>query len=152
MNNTHQKNERETSIVKEVELIVNNRKIKIIGIAIILGLIIIYTFALFVPVENIYPDMAMFNYISLIACFVLGFTSVNVRKILLKRINSENFSEKYSSAYILSFAQCDLGGLLCIITNLIINQNLIFATTGLFLSVFFILINFPRSDGVKKLR
>ena len=152
MINTHQNNERETSILKEVELIVNNRKIKIIGIAIILGLIIIYAFALFVPVENIYPDMVMFNYISLIACFVLCFTSVNVRKLLLKKINSKSFSEKYSSAYILSFAQCDLGGLLCIITNLIINQNLIFATTGLLLSVFFILINFPRSDGVNRLR
>ena len=152
MNSTQQNNEHETSIVKEVELIVTNRKIKIIGIAIILGLIIIYTFALFVPVENIYPDMVMFNYISLIACFVLCFTSVNVRKILLKRMNSKSFSEQYSSAYILSFAQCDLGGLLCIITNLIINQNLIFATTGLFLPVFFILINFPRSDGVNKLR
>ena len=152
MNRTQQNNEHETSIVKEVELIVTNRKIKIIGIAIILGLIIIYTFALFVPVENIYPDMVMFNYISLIACFILCFTSVNVRKILLKRMNSESFSEKYSSAYILSFAQCDLGGLLCIITNLIINQNLTFATTGLLLSVFFILINFPRNDGVRKLR
>lgn len=152
MINTQQNHEHETSIVKEVELIVTNRKIKIIGIAIILGLVIIYTFALFVPVENIYPDMVMFNYISLIACFVLCFTSFNVRKILLKRMNSKKFSEKYSSVHILSFAQCDLGGLLCIITNLIINQNFIFATTGLFLSVFFILINFPRSNGVKRLR
>lgn len=152
MNNIQRNSEREISIVKEVELIVTNRKIKIIGIAIILGLVIVYAFAFFVPVENVYPGMVMFNYISLLACFILCFTSYNVRKILLRRINSNNFSEKYSSAYILSFAQCDLGGLLCIITNLIINQNLIFATTGLFLSVFFILINFPRSDGVNKPR
>jgi len=152
MNNIQQNNEHETSIVKEMELIVSNRKIRIIGIAIILGLVMVYTFALFVPIENIYPGMVMFNYISLIACFVLCFTSLNVRKILLKRMNSKSFSEKYSSAYILSFAQCDLGGLLCIITNLIINQNLIFATTGLFLPIVFILINFPRSDGVKYLR
>lgn len=152
MDNSKQNTEREISIVKEVELIVTNRKIKIIGIAIIIGLIIVYAFAFFVPVENIYPDMVMFNYISLIACFILCFASFSVRKLLLKKMNSENFSEKYSSAYILSFAQCDLGGLLCIITNLIINQNFIFATTGLFLSVFFILINFPRSDSVNKLR
>ena len=152
MNNTQQNNERETSIVKEVALIVSNRKIKIIGIAIILGLVMVYAFALFVPVENNSPDMVMFNYISLVACFVLCFTSFNVRKILLKRVNSKNFSEKYSPAYILSFAQCDLGGLLCIITNLIINQNFIFATTGLFLSVFFILINFPRGNDIKNLR
>jgi len=152
MNNTLQKKERETSIVKEVELIVNNRKIKIIGIAIIFGLVLVFAFALFVPVESNSPNMVMFNYISLIACFVLCFTSFNVRKILLKMVTSKNFSEKYSSAHIISFAQCDLGGLLCIITNLIINQSLIFATTGLLLSVFFILINFPRSDGNKRLR
>jgi amino acid transporter len=147
MNNTQQNNEREISIVKEVALIVSNRKIKIIGIAIILGLVMVYAFALFVPVENSSPDMVMFNYISLIACFVLCFTSFNVRKILLKRVNSKNFS-----AHILPFAQCDLGGLLCIITNLTINQNFIFATTGLFLSVFFILINFPRSNDIKNQR
>ena len=152
MNNTQQNKEREPSIVKEVELIVSNRKIKIIGIAIILGLVIVYVFALFVPFESNSPDMVMFNYISLIACIVLCFTSSNVRKILLKKMNNKTFSEKYSSAHIISFAQCDLGGLLCIITNLIINQNLIFATTGLLLSVFFILINFPRNDGAKGFR
>ena len=49
MDNSKQNTEREISIVKEVELIVTNRKIKIIGIAIIIGLIIVYGRKKFVP-------------------------------------------------------------------------------------------------------
>jgi len=151
MTNPQLNNEREISIVKEVEYIVTSRKIRIVGIAIILGIIIVYVFALLIPAEMVYPDKVVFNYISLIACFALCFTSFNVRKFLLKAVSSKNFSEKYFTAHVLSFAQCDLGGLLCIITNLIINENFIFATTGLFVSIFFLIINFPRSDDLKNI-
>jgi drug/metabolite transporter (DMT)-like permease len=141
----------ETSVIREVEFVIIHRRVKLIGMAIIWGIIIAYFLALFVSGENVNPDMAIYNLLSLLACFALCVSSFYIKKILLKQVNKKNFTEKYFSSYIITFALCDAGGLLCVLTNLVMNQNIIFATTGLLISILYILINFPRKDDLKTL-
>jgi len=151
MTNAQLDNERGSSIIKEVEFIVIQRKVRIIGIAISLGIVMAYIFALFVSRENINPKMAILNLLSLIFCFVICLSSFYVRRFFLKAINSNNFSNKYFTAYIITFAMCDAGGLVCIIINLVLNQNMVYATTGLIISIFCLLINFPRKEDFRLL-
>ncbi|MFC2092810.1 hypothetical protein ACFLSV_02820 [Bacteroidota bacterium] len=151
MTNAQLDNERGSSIIKEVEFIVIQRKVRIIGIAISLGIVMAYIFALFVSGENINPKMAILNLLSLIFCFVICLSSFYVRRFFLKAINSNNFSNKYFTAYIITFAMCDAGGLVCIIINLVLNQNMVYATTGLIISIFCLLINFPRKEDFRLL-
>ena len=151
MTNTQSYNEDSSSIIKEVEFIVVQRKVRIIGIAILLGIIMAYIFALFVSGENINPEMAILNLFSLIFCFAISLSSFYVRGFFLKSVNSNNFSNRYFTAYIITFALCDAGGLVCIIFNLVLNQNIVYATTGLIISILCLLINFPRKDDKKVL-
>ncbi len=151
MTNTQSYNEPGSSIIKEVEFIVIQRKVRIIGIAILLGIIMVYIFALFVPEDNINPEINILNLLSLIFCFALCFSSFYVKRFFLKAISSNNFTNKYFTAYIITFAMCDVGGLVCIIINLVLNQNIVYATTGLIISVFCLLINFPRKDDMRSL-
>ena len=151
MTNTHSNNEHGSSIIREVEFIVIQRKVRIIGIAILLGIVMAYIFALFVSGDNINPEMTILNLISLIFCFVICLSSFYARRFFLKAIDSNNFSNKYFTAYIITFALCDAGGLLCIIINLVLNQNIVYATTGLIISVFCVLINFPRKEDLRLL-
>lgn len=151
MNNDQSPNEHGSSIIREVEFIVIQRKVRIIGIAILLGIVMAYIFALFVSGDNINPEMAILNLFSLIFCFAICLSSFYVRRFFIKAINSNNFSNKYFTAYIITFALCDAGGLLCIIINLVLNQNIVYATTGLIISVFCILINFPRKEDLRLL-
>ena len=149
MTNTQPYNEHGLSIIKEVEFIVIQRKVRIIGIAILLGIIMVYVFALLVPVDNINPEMAILNLFSLIFCFAICLSSFYVKRFFLQTVNGKNFSNKYFTAYIITFALCDAGGLVCIIFNLVVNHNIVYATTGLIISVFCLLINFPRKDDMK---
>ena len=149
MTNTQSDNGHGSSIIKEVEFIVVQRKVRIIGIAILLGIIMAYIFALFVSGENINPEMAILNLFSLMFCFLICLSSFYVRRFFLKTIDSNNFSNRYFTAYIITFALCDAGGLACIIINLVLNQNIVYATTGLIISVFCLLMNFPRKDDMR---
>lgn len=148
---TYKEKENEISIIKEVEFVIILRRVKLIGMAIIWGIIIAYVLALFFSGENINPDMAIYNLLSLLACFALCISSFYIKNILLKQVSKKNFTEKYFSSYIITFALCDAGGLICVLTNLVVNQNIIFATTGLFISILYLLINFPRKDDLKTL-
>lgn len=149
MTNTQPYNEHGLSIIKEVEFIVVQRKVRIIGIAILMGIIMVYLFALFVPVDNMNPEVATLNLFSLICCFAICLSSFYVKKFFLQTVDSKNFSNKYFTAYIITFALCDAGGLVGIIFNLVVNQNIVYATTGLIISVFCLLINFPRKGDMK---
>ncbi|HLT24072.1 MAG TPA: hypothetical protein VK004_03010 [Ignavibacteria bacterium] len=121
-----------------------SRRIKILGFAISLGLIIIYGAGLFVGQSNVNKDMAILNLISIIVCPLICISSVYIRKARLKSVNNENFANTYFGVYIVAFAMCDMGALFCIVTNLFINYNFIYATFGLLVSLLYIWLNFPR--------
>ena len=59
--------------------------------------------------------------------------------------------KSYFNAHLVPFAMCDLGGLFCITTNLFVNQNIMYATTGLVVSLAFLIINFPKFNDYEKL-
>lgn len=141
-----------SALVKEVDLVFMARKIRILGIAILLGIVLIFGFGLTVLGSYVNPDLAAFNLISFIICALLCVPSFFVKKILLKDLNGKNFMNKYFNAHIIPFAMCDLGGLFCIATNLFVNSNIIYASAGFFLATAMIILNFPRSDDYTKVK
>ena len=141
--------ENPSSLVDEMRFLILARKIKVIGFAIIIGLMVIYGAGMFVASNNVNKDMAMLNLISVIAAPVLCIASVYLRKSRMKGITNENFKERFPGVYILAFAMCDLGGLFCITTNLFVNYNFIYATFGLLVSILYIWINFPKANDLE---
>jgi len=144
--------ENNSSLVKEIDIVFLTRRVRILGIAILLGIILIYGMGLFVSGSYVNAELAGFNIIAFIICCIFCVPSFFVKKMLLKNLNDKNFTTKYFNAHMLPFAMCDLGGLFCIATCLFVNNNLIYATAGFLLAVFFMILNFPRSDDYAKLK
>jgi len=151
-NKTNNNMENKGNLVKEVDLVFIARKIRMLGIAILLGIALVYGMGLLVSGNYINEELAMFNVLSFIVCCVFCVPTIFLKQMLLKNFGGENFRNKYFNAHIIPFAMCDLGGLFCIATNLFVNQNLIYATGGFLVSVFFLIINFPKSDDYIKLK
>ena len=137
------------SLVDEMRFLILARKVKVIGFAIIMGLVIIYSAGMFVAANNINKDMQFLNLISAIAVAVFCVSSVYIRKMRMKKIDSENFKLKFPGVYILAFAMCDMGGIFCITTNLFINYNFVYATAGLLISIFYVWLNFPKHSDLE---
>jgi hypothetical protein len=138
-----------SALVKEVDIVFMARKIRMLGIAILLGIVLIYGFGLTVAGSYVNPDLEAFNIISFIICAVLCAGSFFVKGIMLKNLGGKNFANKYFNGHIIPFAMCDLGGLFCIATNLFVNSNIIYASAGFLVAVVFMILNFPRSDDYK---
>ncbi|MBI5402964.1 MAG: hypothetical protein HY959_06160 [Ignavibacteriae bacterium] len=141
-----------SELVKEVDIVFMARKIRILGIAILLGIVLIYGFGLTVLGNYVNQELAAFNLISFIICAVLCIPSVFIKKMLMKDLNGKNFMNKYFNAHIIPFAMCDLGGLFCIATNLFVNSNIIYASAGFLLAAAMIILNFPRSDDYNRVK
>ncbi|MCX6163812.1 MAG: hypothetical protein NTU73_02940 [Ignavibacteriae bacterium] len=151
-NKTNSNMENKGNLVKEVDIVFMARRIRILGIAILLGIIIVYGFGLSVAGNYINEDLSDFNLVSFIICAAFCVPSFFVKKALLKNLNDKNFISKYYNAHLIPFVMCDMGGLFCIVTNLFVNQNLIYATAGFLVAVFFMVINFPKSDDYTKVK
>jgi hypothetical protein len=115
------------------------------------GLTVIYLVGLFISGSNINKDLALLNLISLIICSMFCISSVYVKKMMLKKVNSQNFKNSYFTAHIIAYALCDAGGLFCIATNLFINQNLIYASFGILIALIYLWINMPKEDDFNTL-
>jgi hypothetical protein len=137
-----------SGLVPQMQLLVISRKIKVLGIAIMVGIFVIYMLGVFVSANNINKDLAVLNLASLIFCSVMCISSVYVRKALMKKITMQNFQTKYFSAHIVAYAMCDAGGLFCITTNLFVNQNVIYASFGTLITLLYIYINFPKQEDL----
>lgn len=144
--------ENKGNLVKEVDLVFIARKIRMLGIAILLGIILVYGLGLLVSGSYVNEELAVFNILSFIICCVFCVPSIFLKKMLLKNFGGENFRNKYFNAHMIPFALCDMGGLFCIVTNLFVNQNLIYATAGFLVAVFFMVINFPKSDDYLRIK
>jgi uncharacterized BrkB/YihY/UPF0761 family membrane protein len=134
----------EIPLVAQIKYEAISRRIKVLGFAISMGLIIIYGAGMFVGSSNINKDMAILNLVSIVVCPLMCISSVYIRKARLKTVNNENFNNTYFGIYIIAFAMCDMGALFGIVTNLFINYNFIYATFALLISLLFIWINFPK--------
>jgi hypothetical protein len=137
-------------LVREVDLLFISKKVRIIGIAIIVGLTLVFFMGLLVSVNYVNKDFEVFNLISFILCVLICLPTFFIRKAILKQINEKNFTSKYFNAHIIAFALCDAGGLFCITTNLFVNQNIVYASAGFAVAILYMLINFPRVDDYKK--
>jgi hypothetical protein len=144
--------ENKNSLVKEVDLVFMARRIRILGIAILLGVILVYGTGLLVSGNYINEELSAFNIVSFAFCCAFCVPSFFLKKSLLKKLDEKNFMSRYFNAHLIPFAMCDLGGLFCIATNLFVNQNLIYATAGFLVASAFIILNFPRSDDYAKLK
>ena len=144
--------ENKSTLVKEVDIVFMARRIRILGIAILLGILLVYGAGLLVSANYINTELSGFNIISFIFCCAFCFSSYFLKKSLLKNLNDKNFMSKYFNAHLIPFAMCDLGGLFCIATNLFVNQNLIYASAGFVLAVAFMILNFPKKDDYLKLK
>ena len=144
--------ENKSSLVKEVDIIFLARRIRILGIAILLGIILVYGMGLTVSGSYINDDLSAFNIVSFVFCCAFCVPSFFLKKSMLKKLNEKNFMSRYFNSHMLPFAMCDLGGLFCIATNLFVNQNLIYATAGFLIAVVFMILNFPRSDDYFKFK
>ena len=140
------------SLAKEVELLIVARKIRYLGLVILLGVSLIFVMGLVVSATNINPQLYYLNVVSLIFCLVLCGFSVPLKNILIKKVTLDNFEAKYFNAYVLPYALCDFGGLICITTSLFVNQNIIFAAFGYFSMTAAVIYNFPKFDDHKNFR
>lgn len=144
--------EDKNNLVKEVDIIFIAKKIRILGIAILFGMILIYSAGLMLPGSYVNEELAIFNILSFIICCLFCIPSVFMKKFFLNNLNAKNFRNKYFNAHMVSFAMCDMGGLFCLVTNLFVNLNVIYATAGIIIAVFFVIINFPKSDDYLKVK
>lgn len=142
---------KDNKLVKEVDMIYIARKTRMLGIAIMLGIVLVFFLGLFVSHYNINEEYAIMNHITLGICILLCTLSYFVRLQLFKNVTYNNFTSKYFTAYIIPFALCDFGGLLCITTSLFINQNIPYAIIGLVFSIAFLILNFPGLEDYKNL-
>lgn len=138
-----------SGLVHEVQMVVIARKIKVLGIAIMIGIFAIYVLGVFVSGSNINKDLAALNLASLLFCSVMCISSVYVRKALMKKVTMQNFQTKYFTAHIVAYAICDAGGLFCITTNLFVNQNVIYASFGTLITLLYLYINFPKPEDAQ---
>lgn len=139
-------------LAREVELLIVARKIRYLGLVILLGVSLIFVMGLVVSGSNINPSLYYLNVASLVFCIVLCGFSIPFKNILMKKVTLDNFEAKYFNAYVLPYALCDFGGLLCITTSLFVNQNIIFAAAGYFAMAAAVIYNFPKFDDHKKFR
>jgi hypothetical protein len=140
------------SLAREVEILIIARKIRYLGLVILLGVSLIFVMGLVVSGSNINPQLFYLNVVSLVFCLVLCAFSVPLKNMLMKKVITEKFEAKYFNAHVLPYALCDLGGLICITTSLFVNQNIIFAAAGYFAMAAAVIYNFPKFDDHKKFR
>lgn len=151
-NKTNNNMENKGNLIKEVDIVYITRKVRMLGIAILIGITIIYAAGLMVPGGYTNEELAMFNIVSFIICCLFCIPSVFVKRMVLKNLDGNNFKNKYFNAHIIPFAMCDMGGLFCLVTNLFVNQNIVYATAGFIISVFILVLNFPKSDDYLKVK
>jgi hypothetical protein len=134
----------------EIQFLVVVRQIRLIGIAIIITLSMIFFMGLAVSASYVNPALSRYNLVTLILCPLLCIGSYSLKKSMLKKVTLANFTKYYFNAIVLPYALCDLGGILCITTSLFINQNIPYALIGYVISMFYMFMNFPKIEDFKR--
>lgn len=155
-------------LIAELDMLFVARKTRFLGIAILVGIFLVYTLGLFVSDSNINTELEYMNLITFIFCLTLCAVSVFLKKKLTDKVFSdynsripqyddsgktdrEKFAARYFNAHILPFGLCDLGGLICITTSLFVNQNIYFASAGFLVTILSMIYNFPKDNDYQKI-
>jgi len=133
---------------RQIDFVFVSKRIRILVIAIIIGMIIIFVAGTFTPTVDIYPQFGMYGLLSVAVSAFLCIISIPVKRILLKKIKPENFIQGYFNASIISLALCDVGGLFGIATNLFLSYNFIYAITCLVIALLYIGLIFPNKKDL----
>ncbi|MDQ3194331.1 MAG: hypothetical protein M3P82_04940 [Bacteroidota bacterium] len=139
-------------MVKQISFIVVVRRIKTLGIAITVGIIAIYLLGLIVAKNNTNENFEMINLLALMIVVITVPMALFIRKTMLKKVNMQNFQTTYFNAHIIPFAIIDFAALFCITTNLFVNENILYASIGLAISVAGMIICFPKEEDFEKLK
>lgn len=146
------KDPRNSLLVKQVEFVIVVRRTKILGIAITLGIVIIYLAGIFVADSYFIKDFETVNLLSLIQIIFLIPISFYIRKNLLKSTNISNFTTKYFNAHIIPFMIVDFSALFCITTNLFVNGNILYASIGAVFSAISMIMLFPKEEDFEEIK
>lgn len=139
------------STIREIDLLFVVKRTRILGIAILVGMFLVYIIGIFVSAQFVNEELAFINLYSFIFCLIMCGGSVLLKRILFAKVTKKNFAGQYFNAHVLPFALCDLGGLICIMANLFVNNSLIYATAGFLAASAAMILNFPKSDDYSRL-
>jgi hypothetical protein len=139
-------------IVREIDIVLIARRTRFLGIAILIGVFLVFSMGLFVAASNVNKDYEILNHITFVFCVITCAFSVFLKKKMFAGINAKNYMSQYFNAHVLSFGLCDLGGLLCITTSLFINVSFIYAIAGFTVTAIAMILNFPGAEDYKKLK
>ena len=132
-----------TSLKLQIDFVFITKRIKILAVGIIVSIVFVFIMGLFVSYTNIRPEMYNLNILSIIICLVVGAAGLPIKKIMIKKVTPENFLNLYFNIHVVPLLLCDLGGLLCVSTNLFVNQNIFLAIGGVLISTIYIILVFP---------
>jgi hypothetical protein len=140
-----------SNLVREIDIVLIARRTRFLGIAILIGVFLVFFMGLFVASANINKDYEILNHITFVFCLITCTFSVFLKRNMFSKINAENYMSQYFNAHVLPFGLCDLGGLICITTSLFINVNFIYAIAGFTITAVAMTLNFPGAEDYKKL-
>jgi len=141
----------ECNLVREIDIVLIARRTRFLGIAILIGVFLVFFMGLFVASTNVNKDYEILNHITFVFCVLTCAFSVFLKKKMFSKVNAKNYMSQYFNAHVLPFGLCDLGGLICITTSLFINVNFIYAIAGFTVTAIAMILNFPGAEDYKKL-
>ena len=145
-------NSKNSSMVKQIEMVIISRRIRVLGIMITVGIILITTMGLLVSASYKNPASSNLNYISLVVGMILILASNPYKVAVKKKITVENFEKMFFKAHVIAFALCDFGALFIITTNLFVNENVMIAIFGAVVGVTNMFLLFPRESDAEEIK
>jgi len=137
---------KDSLMVKQVSFVIVVRRIKILGIAITVGMIAIYGMGLLVVNNNIKENFEIVNLLTLILLILSVPFTLFLKKLLLKKVNMSNFQNTLFNAHVIPFAVLDFAALFCITTNLFVNGNILYASIAVIISAAGMIMIFPKEE------
>lgn len=137
---------KDSLMVKQVSFVIVVRRIKILGIAITVGMIAIYGMGLLVVNNNVKENFEIVNLLTLILLILSVPFILFLNKLLLKKVNMSNFQNTLFNAHVIPFAVLDFAALFCITTNLFVNGNVLYASIAVIISVAGMIMIFPKEE------
>lgn len=137
---------KDSLMVKQVSFVIVVRRIKILGIAITVGMIAIYGMGLLVVNNNVKENFEIVNLLTLILLILSVPFTLFLKKLLLKKVNMSNFQNTLFNAHVIPFAVLDFAALFCITTNLFVNGNVLYASIAVIISVAGMIMIFPKEE------
>lgn len=139
-------------MVKQIDFIIVVRRIKTLGIIILISMIVIYFFGLIVARSNRIANFDNVNLISLLLLLIFIPSAFIVKKTILKKTDLSNFMSAYFNAHVIPFAIIDFGALFCITTNLFVNEKILFASLAIIISAAAMILIFPKEEDFYKIK